>query len=330
MTAIDRVPATPPEILPVPNDVVRPLWSVMIPVYNCTEYIEAAINSVLQQYPGEDKMHIEVIDDCSTDADVGALVERVGKGKVQYFRKEKNMGSIRNFETCVSRSKGHYVHILHGDDFVLDGFYAEIERLFETDPTAGAAFTDFNFVNEEGEFLYSEVPLQDNDGIVEDALGKLAVKQLIQPPAMVIKRSVYENIGSYYAVLNCEDWLMWARVAAQYPILYSRKHLACYRKRTNNLTHDALTNGRYVIDLRTVMNIIETLLPPERRKELIKKQHRHFSIYQAWISHLIYHNYKNKQAALDMVKSALSLDVNFTTLKLASKLWFKALIGYKQ
>ena len=49
---------------------------------------------------------IEVVDDASTDADVAAVVERVGKGRVKYFRQSNNVGSLLNFKTCIDRAEG--------------------------------------------------------------------------------------------------------------------------------------------------------------------------------------------------------------------------------
>jgi len=50
------------KILPVPEGVSRPLWSVMIPVYNRTKYMSQAVESVLAQDPGPDKMQICIVD----------------------------------------------------------------------------------------------------------------------------------------------------------------------------------------------------------------------------------------------------------------------------
>src|ERR1051326_8157020 len=98
--SMERIPLVPPTIAPVPSGVVRPLFSVMIPTYNCTQYLREALASVLLQDPGAEQMQIEVVDDCSTDADVRAVVEELGKGRVGYFRQDRNVGSLRNFETC--------------------------------------------------------------------------------------------------------------------------------------------------------------------------------------------------------------------------------------
>ena len=67
----------PPVIQTLPDGTERPLWSVMIPVYNCSSYLPSTLQSVLEQDPGREVMQIEVVDDASSDADVSALVERI-------------------------------------------------------------------------------------------------------------------------------------------------------------------------------------------------------------------------------------------------------------
>ena len=68
-------------------------------------------------------MQIEVVDDCSNKDDPEAVVKSLGRGRVEFHRKSKNAGPIANFNTCIERSRGRYVHILHGDDTVEDGYY---------------------------------------------------------------------------------------------------------------------------------------------------------------------------------------------------------------
>ncbi|RYZ20011.1 MAG: glycosyltransferase, partial [Chitinophagaceae bacterium] len=96
-----RIPLTPPTIAPLPPTENRPQFSVMIPAYNCAAYLIETLNSVLEQDFGEELMQIEVVDDCSTDTDVKALVHKIGGDRVTYFRQPQNVGSIRNFETCI-------------------------------------------------------------------------------------------------------------------------------------------------------------------------------------------------------------------------------------
>ena len=63
-----------PPIEAVADHGARPFWSIMIPVYNCAEYLRVTLASVLAQFPPEDDAQIEVIDDCSTRDDPAAVV----------------------------------------------------------------------------------------------------------------------------------------------------------------------------------------------------------------------------------------------------------------
>src|SRR4030095_719842 len=139
--------------------------------------------------------------------DVEALVRDTGKGRVLFFRQDLNRGSLRNFETCVNLSKGKYVHLLHGDDRVEFGFYKELTELFYNHPEAGAAFTNYIYIDHKGHPIdITNAPLLNHPGIIPDFLYLIAKHQLIQPPAIVVKRAVYETLGSFYAAHFGEDW----------------------------------------------------------------------------------------------------------------------------
>src|SRR5215211_1793383 len=104
-------------IPPLEQSVERPLWSVMIPTYECAGYLRQTLRSVLAQDPGPEVMQIEVVDDASTD-DPAAVVAELGGGRVDFFRQPRNVGHVENFNTCLRRAQGRLVHLLHGDDAV--------------------------------------------------------------------------------------------------------------------------------------------------------------------------------------------------------------------
>jgi glycosyltransferase involved in cell wall biosynthesis len=326
---IDRIPQHPPEIKPVPDPDRRPLWSVMIPVYNCSEYLIQNIRSVLQQDRGPESMQIEVIDDCSTDADVESLVQQIGNGRVGYYRQQQNVGSLRNFETCLNRATGQYIHLLHGDDLVLNEFYSEIENLFRAYPEAGAAFTGFTYVDEENERLYDNDELLYEPGLLENFLIKIASSQQVQPPAMVVKRYVYEKLGGFYAVHYGEDWEMWARIAASYPVAHSPRKLALYRVHQNNITSRYFLTGQSMTDAMTVVNIIQGYLPVHERMRAKRFAKKHLALYFAYTADKIYHQYGKPWVALEQSKRAMGMHFSRITLKYWLKIRIKILIGYK-
>lgn len=325
----DRIPLSPPFIPPVCSNIKRPLWSVMIPCYNCTKYLRQAIESVLIQDPGPDKMQIEVIDDCSTDADVKALVAEVGKGRVGYFRQEQNRGSLRNFETCIKRSIGHRVHILHGDDLIKPGYYEEIEKLFSNYPDAAAAFTGYNYIDQDGNRLYDNDKLSEEPGPVKDWLSEIAQSQKIQSPSIVVKRSVYEELGSFYAIHYGEDWVMWVRISSKYQIVHSPALLAKYRIHNSNITSRYFLSGQSLKDIGIAIGIIQDYLPDDKKAKLKNLALRNYSKYFAESSDKVYHEYRKPRLAMRQAVEALKMHVNVTSLWFVAKIYVKLLFHYK-
>ncbi len=318
----ERIPKAPPEILPVSNIENRPLFSVMIPSYNCIHYLKQALESVLAQDPGKDVMQIEVVDDCSTDGDVAALVNNVGNGRVSFFQQSQNRGSLRNFETCLNRAQGYYVHLLHGDDLVKNGFYEEIKSLFNKYPEIGSAITNYNWVDENEIQSSSSLDLFPTSGVIDNWLYKIASRQMVQPPAVVVKRSVYEKLGGFFAVHYGEDWEMWIRIASQYKVAYSPKCLATYRGGHNsNISTKSILSGENFRDLTTVIYIAQNYLPQSNRKRLRHLAKKNFSISYAKSSYKLFRKkYGNKKIAFKLATGALKFNINIRTVYWISRL----------
>ncbi|HEY4290852.1 MAG TPA: glycosyltransferase [Puia sp.] len=325
----DRIPLSPPVIAALDRGEAGPLWSVMIPVYNCSQYLPKLLETVLGQDPGPGLMQIEVVDDCSTDADVQEIVETIGGGRIGYYRQMENVGSLRNFEACLNRSKGKWIHLLHGDDFVSPGFYDEIRLLFENYPEAGAAFTGFHYVDESSVVLYPNRVLAEKPGYIDNWLDIISQTQCIQPPAMVVKRSVYEELGAFFGVHYGEDWEMWVRISYRFPIVHSPVALANYRIHKANITSRYFLSGQNIRDIRKVIGLIQHYLPEDKRNRLRRLANRNFSIYFAKTSDMVYHGYKQRWQAFQQAVAALRMDVNPTTFYFAAKLFVKILIRYR-
>lgn len=324
-----RTPTSPPFIAPIQEARKRPLWSVMIPSYNCTAYLQQALESVLIQDPGPEHMQIAVIDDCSTDGDVQAVVQSIGKNRVEYFQQASNCGSLRNFETCLNKSLGQWVHLLHGDDRVVDGFYAEIESLFRDFPNAGAAFTNTADIIMGEDRLVVKAPLTNKAEIIDDLLLKIAAKQQLVPPAIVVKREVYEQLGSFFGVHYGEDWEMWTRIAAHFPVAYSPKCFAHYRFfGSGSITQGHVRKGQNFQDVKKVIDIIQNYLPSNQRKNLRKVALRNYSLYCASLAHGLYPN--QPDAAFIQANGALQMSKDIQVIYLVLKLYIKDLISSKK
>lgn len=261
-----------PAIAPVRKGIHRPLWSVMVPTYNNTKYLERTLKSILEQAPRTELMQIEVVDDCSTKDDPEAVVRDFGQGRVSFYRQPQNVGAIRNFNTCIERSVGQIVHILHDDDMVLPGFYNVLQEAFDKEPTIGAAFCRHILIDEEDHHL-SLSPLRSSTaGVLADFLERIAVSCIVQTPAIVVRRSVYEALGGFHPELfHAGDWDMWKRIATHYPIWYEPQSLACYRKHSSSHTSSLVKSGADIANRRRAIEISQFYLPNTIASELTSK-----------------------------------------------------------
>jgi len=221
----------PPAIDTLPESVDRPRFSVMIPTFNCAEYLRVCLTSVLGQDLGPARMQIEVIDDCSTLDDPEAVVRELGAGRVVFTRQEHNVGAVGNFNTCIRRSTGELVHILHGDDFVLPGFYAEIDRMANTQPGAGMYATSVRFADEVGALVDRSEPLTAYEGGPSRSIAPFGRGTPVQFAGCVVRRRAYEEVGGFLpGLLHVADWEMWIRIVGQHGMVGTSAPFAAYRR----------------------------------------------------------------------------------------------------
>lgn len=237
---------------------------------------------------------------------------------------------MRNFESCINHARGYFIHILHGDDKISPGFYAEVGQAFRDYPEAGACFVSYDYIDRTGMNIRPIHRLQTERGIIDNWLEKIAASNLIQPPAIAVKREVYEQLGSFFAVHYGEDWEMWVRIATHYPVAYIPKFLAHYREHDHNITTNSILTGQNIRDIQKVIRIINGYLPERDRARLRKQASRNFSAYFATLSDKIYHGHRQRRAAVKQAYLSLRMHVNPVTIKHMIKILAKCAINYKR
>ena len=298
-------------VKPVPPGTKRPLWSVMIPTFNPNEkFLIESINSVIIQDPGPEKMQIEVVDDCSTKVDIKKIIDENWKDRVLYHRLPKNVGHSFNFTESVRRAKGELVHLLHDDDKVKPGFYDTFEDIFNKYENIGAAFCRQEYIDESGNLKFYSEPEMPEQGILEDALIKLAQKQRIQYCAMVIRRKVFENIGGFVTKnIGCEDWEMWVRIAAHYPVAYEPKALAEYRvHHGTSMTLKDMRSGQDMRYMREAIAIFNEYLPKEKREETDLFRRRYYGDYSFKNAKRLLEEFEDKEGAAAQLSETIKID----------------------
>jgi glycosyltransferase involved in cell wall biosynthesis len=245
-----------PFIDSVPKGAHRPYWSVMIPTYNSDKYLEKTLKSVLEQDLGPKEMQIEVVDDCSKKDAPERVVKGIGSGRVRFYRQPYNVGATQNFNTCIKRSIGQIVHILHSDDFVLPGFYKRMKTILRKFPNCGMVASRVLLVDARGIELGTSKALSDSSCILEQYHLRMNTEDPIRTPGVVVRRSTYERLGGYDVRLaHSADWEMWLRISANTPIWYEHDVLATYRVHPAADTSRFRISGSYIDEARKTIEI---------------------------------------------------------------------------
>jgi hypothetical protein len=248
----------------VPEGSPRPFWSVMIPTWNPNlQYLQEALTAVLGQDPGADEMEIAVIDDSSDAVDPRECIRGAGETRIKWFRQERRVGIARNWNTCIQRAHGRWVHILHQDDLLRPGFYDRLRAGIDTQPTAGAAFCRDTVIDAKGERLLSQKLIRPTAGILADWVEHLFVRLHLRASALVVRRDVNESIGGFSLDLPYAlDWDMWKRIAAAYPMWYEPRELACCRRHASCASVELARSGASIADIRKSIELAERWLEP--------------------------------------------------------------------
>ncbi|MBL7950721.1 MAG: glycosyltransferase family 2 protein [Flavobacteriales bacterium] len=276
-----------PTIAPL-NTADAPTWSVMIPTFNCASLLRRTLTGLLAQAPSAEVMQIEVVDDHSTKDDPEAVVREVGQGRVSFYRHPANVGAIANFNSCIQRSRGALVHILHGDDLIGPGFYAKMDAMVHAHPGSAMYATRCFFIDEEDVITWVSPRLTVAEAGTHDATPMYYANQL-QFAGVVIRRSFYEQHGGFLPELvHTADWEMWCRAMSQGGCVTTSDVLASYRVFAANDT------GRL---MRTAENLRDRI----RFAGVMSLRHDDFSLQRAALDtrHLAWKQYLQFQRAGD-------------------------------
>jgi glycosyltransferase involved in cell wall biosynthesis len=130
-----------------------PKVSIGLPVYNGENFIEAALDSLLNQ-TFED-FELIISDNASTDRTEEICRTYVAKDKrLRYVRSETNLGAARNFNHVFELSSGQYFKWAAHDDICAPSFVERCVSVLDQDSSVSLAFSKTKFIDKHGKFLH--------------------------------------------------------------------------------------------------------------------------------------------------------------------------------
>jgi glycosyltransferase involved in cell wall biosynthesis len=221
----------------------KPLVSVVIPVYNRSEYICEAIDSVLAQtYKNHE---IIVVDDGSSN-NVKQVLEPY-LGKIKYFYQEnKGLAATRN--TGIKNSNGMYLAFLDDDDLFEPRKLKVQVAILENNPQLGFVYSDcYEFeTNHESEAWLNLAVARDKPS---NEFAKLFFADTnIRIPTPLIRRQCFDDIGLFDESLpQHEDGDVLLRIALQWQVEFSDYPSARVRHHVNSMSRDRIGMNKSII-----------------------------------------------------------------------------------
>lgn len=221
--------------------------SIMIPTYNCAQYLVETLKSLKSQSRSLDDAEIVVLDDCSSKDDPQAAIDATWPDRVRFYRHQKNVGAVANFNACLEQAKRPWVHILHGDDIVYPNAYAEFEECIHLCPDALAVFARSAFISSAGVRHFETPLLGDKErGLLTYTLDRWTINP-IQFSGTLISKRVLDEVGGFDPRFgHVNDFNLWWRIASTGIVVYSNAIVGGYRTFEGNHTSSLKRSGKNI------------------------------------------------------------------------------------
>lgn len=185
---------------------MKPKVSIIIPVYNGSNYLKEAIESALAQT--YKNIEILVINDGSSDAGKTAKIAKSYLPRIRYYEKENGgVASALNFG--IRKMKGEYFSWLSHDDVYLPDKIAFQLEFIKCCPKKAVLYSNFELINAKGRHLkmFKFRPPKAH------FIYYLIDEKFINGCTILVSKKAFKETGLFNEKLNnVPDYEMWYRL----------------------------------------------------------------------------------------------------------------------
>jgi glycosyltransferase involved in cell wall biosynthesis len=176
----------------------NPKISVIIPVYNGSNYLKEAIDSVLAQT--YKNIEIIVVNDGSNDGKATEVIAQSFGNDIKYFYKE-NGGVATALNFGIRQANGDYISWLSHDDlYYSNKIMRQVEYLRQQASKDIIVFSDFDVIDYINNTNYTK-KVDDNFQFTTYTMLTLLFSSSLHACSMLIPKSCFENIGFFSETL---------------------------------------------------------------------------------------------------------------------------------
>jgi len=244
-----------------------PKVSVIIPTHNRARIVGEAIDSVLSQ--GYDDFELIVVDDGSTDRTEGLVASYFPRLSYLYQR-HRGVSAARNLG--IASARGEYISFLDSDDLWLKEKLASQMRYMESHPACLICYTDEIWIRK-GVRVNPMNKHRKYSGMIFEQCLPLCI---VSPSSVLIARTLLDDVGLFDETLEvCEDYDLWLRIAARYPLAFINTPLIIKRGgHADQLSRKYTGQDRFRIQVLAKLLEGDFISPRQRElawRELLRK-----------------------------------------------------------
>lgn len=198
----------------------NPLVSIIIPVYNGSNYMKEAIDSALNQT--YDNIEVIVVNDGSKDNGATDKIAKSYGKKIRYFSKENGrVASALNYG--IDRMEGAYFSWLSHDDVYLPfKIEKQIQKLAELDDENTILYSAYELIDKNSNKLSEVLPHNKISNFQLNTSLIPLFRGLIHGCSMLIPKKCFDKIGKFDEKLrSTQDYDLWFKFLKKYQIKYS-------------------------------------------------------------------------------------------------------------
>lgn len=232
--------------------------SVIIPTYNRAHVLREAIDSVLSQKYSD--LELLVVDDGSTDHTKEVASSYTSK-LAYIYQEHKGVSAARN--RGIKQAQGNYLSFLDSDDLWLPDKLSTQMRFMEDHPEIYICYTEEIWIRK-GVRVNPMKKHKKFSGMIFEHCLPLCI---VSPSSVLIARSLLEEIGVFDEELKvCEDYDLWLRISARYPIYLLDTPLIIKRGGHDDQLSKAM-NGQDRFRIKALVKLLESdSLSPHQRE----------------------------------------------------------------
>ncbi|MGX1262642.1 teichuronic acid biosynthesis glycosyltransferase TuaG [Rossellomorea marisflavi] len=211
--------------------------SIVMPAYNCGEFIDKTIDSVLRQTYVN--WELIVVDDCSSDNTREIVTNYLEQdNRIVYLRLEKNSGAAVARNAAIDLAKGEYIAFLDSDDIWTESKLSKQIHFMEKNSYSFTC-TDYDKIDEDGSFLNLIVrnpTIRDYNYLLKSCPGNSTI---------IYKAS---ELGKFFIpdIKKRNDYVMWLRVIKEAHYLYNYNEvLSSHRIRAGGISKNKFSLVKY-------------------------------------------------------------------------------------